>query len=77
MIFSHLQSCYLSNRTIIKRIQQWMQMTSLLILEVEHINLFVYRAILSSCPNLYCFKFITFVETEIPSDIKSHLNIKK
>jgi hypothetical protein len=75
--FSHLQSCYLSNRTIIKSIQQWMPMPSLRVLEVGLINLFVYKAILSLCPNLYSFKFITFVETEIPSDMKSHLNIKR
>ncbi|CAF1033968.1 unnamed protein product [Rotaria sp. Silwood1] len=74
---SHLQSCFLSNKTIIKRTQQWMQMPSLRVLKVGLINLLAYKAILSSCPNLYSFKFITFVETEISSEIKSHLNIKR
>jgi hypothetical protein len=75
--FSHLQSCSLLNRTIIIRTQEWIEMPSLRILEVGLINLFAYEAILSLCPNLYSFKFIIFIETEIPSHIKSHLNIKR
>jgi hypothetical protein len=75
--FSQLQSCQLVNRDIINTTQQWIQIPSLRILEVGLINLFVYRSILSLCPNLYSFKFIIFKETEIPSDIKSHLNIKR
>ncbi|CAF1627485.1 unnamed protein product [Rotaria sp. Silwood1] len=74
---SHLQYCYLSNMTTIRRTREWIQMTSLRFLEVGHINLFDYKYILSLCPNLYSFKFIISTETEIPSDIKSHLNIKR
>ncbi|CAF1262191.1 unnamed protein product [Rotaria sordida] len=74
---SYLQYCYLSNMTTISRRREWIQMTSLRFLEVGHINLFVYKYILSLCPNLYSFKFIISTETEIPSDIKSHLNIKR
>jgi hypothetical protein len=74
---SHLQSCYLLNKTIISRTQQWIEMSSLRILEVGFINLFVYKSILSSCPNLYSLKLITFIETEIPSQLKSHLNIRR
>ncbi len=75
--FPRLQSCSFSNRSPIRSAEQWLQLPSLRILEVGLVDFFVYQTILSLCPNLYSLKLTTFVETKIPSEIKSHVKIKQ
>ncbi|CAF3411909.1 unnamed protein product [Rotaria socialis] len=56
---------------------QWRMMPSLSILKIENIDLLIYESILSSCPNLYFFKFTRLTSKYESKQIRQHLNLKK
>jgi len=55
----------------------WSQVLSLHKLAVGKINLFTYKAILTSCPNLYFLKFIKSTSEETSSSSILHTNLKR
>ncbi|CAF3919871.1 unnamed protein product [Rotaria magnacalcarata] len=56
---------------------QWRIMPSLSILKIGDIDLLIYESILSSCPNLYFFKFTRLTSKYQSKTIRQHLNLKK
>jgi hypothetical protein len=75
--FPNLKSCYLFEWWTIIKIQTWTQSSSLRILKVGKIDLFVYKIILSSCPNLYLLQLATITSNNTPFDISQHVNLKR
>jgi hypothetical protein len=76
--YPRLQSFYLSETEAITENNLWMQVLSLRKLIVGKINIIAYKAILTSCPNLYFFKFIKYdcKETTLPPS-EPHINLKR
>ncbi|CAF1203860.1 unnamed protein product [Rotaria sordida] len=75
--FSNLKFCNLSEMKIEIPIENWQQSLSLNILKVGEINIFIYRAILSTCPNLYFFELKKLQHNELLLNIKLHFNLKQ
>jgi hypothetical protein len=75
--FPRLQSCYLPKMDAITQNNIWSQVLSLRKLKVGKINVFIYKAILTSCPNLYFLKFIKSLSNKIPSSSEPHINLKR
>jgi len=75
--FLNLKSCNLSDMEVQMSIQNWSQSSSLYILKVGRINTIIYKAILSTCPNLYFFELKKIQQTELVSNIIVHKNLKK
>ncbi len=75
--FSKLKSCYLFEWETITKGQGWTILPSLNILKVGNIDLFVYKAILSSCPNLYFLQLATLISNNTPFHILPHRNLKR
>ena len=75
--FPHLISCQLLGLGLIKTADDWTQSPSLRILHIRMINLLVYKAILSACPDLY-FLRLNIPKDDLSScDVNPHLNIKQ
>ncbi|CAF0837273.1 unnamed protein product [Adineta steineri] len=75
--FPCLQSSYLQQAEVIHRFETWTHTLSLRKLKVGKINIFTYKAILSSCSNLYYRKFIKNISKGILLPDKTHVNLKK
>ena len=75
--FVHLKSCELFEKQTVLTIPAFSQSPSIRILKTEFIDLFVYKAILSACPNLYFFKFWLHPSHRISTNILSHKNLKR
>ena len=75
--FPNLNSCNLSEMAVSMPIDNWQQSPSLNILKVGQINTFVYKCILSSCPNLYFFQLKKLQCNELPPNLILHLNLKQ
>jgi hypothetical protein len=75
--FSNLESCYLFEWGTITKIQNWTQLPSLRILKVGTIDLLVYKAILSVCPNLYFLQLATILPNNTHFNINQHRNLKR
>lgn len=75
--FPNLKTCCIYKPNLLTDISSWPQLSSLYILKLSDINLYIYKSILLSCPNLNFLKF-----TRIKLDIKSigvihHNHLKK
>jgi hypothetical protein len=75
--FPRLRSCYLPRMETIIKNNHWSQVLSLRKLDIGKINIFVYKDILTSCPNLYFLKFIKSYSAETPPPSQSHINLKR
>jgi hypothetical protein len=75
--YPHLKSCNLHGFETIETIQKWTQTPSLRILKIGLIDFHVYKAILSSCPNLHDFKLNMFQSYLKLSNIYLHSNLRK
>jgi hypothetical protein len=73
----NLKSCSLVEWSTITEIQQWSQSPSLRVLKVGTINLFICKAILSSCPNLYFLQLGRLTSSERSFHIKPHMILKR
>ncbi|CAF5055386.1 unnamed protein product, partial [Rotaria sp. Silwood1] len=74
--FLYLKFCNLSEMKIEMPIYNWQQSLSLYILKVGQINIFIYRTILSLCPNLYLFELKKFQNNQFLANIELHSNLK-
>ena len=75
--YPYLKSCHFYGFETIETIQKWTQTPSIRILKIGLIDFYVYKSILSSCPNLYYFKLEMFQSYLKLSDIQFHSNLKK
>ncbi|UJR32272.1 hypothetical protein I4U23_019737 [Adineta vaga] len=75
--FSKLISCQLLGLGTMETADNWTQSPSLRILHVRTINLLVYKAILSACPNLYFLRLNIPKDNLSSLDVEPHLNIKR
>lgn len=75
--FPNLMPCYLFKWSTIPKFQGQSQLLSLRILTLGTIDLFVYKAILSVCPNLYFFQLATVLSDNTNFHIKPHENLKR
>jgi hypothetical protein len=75
--FPHLKSSYLPETEAIMKFDTWTQTLSLRKLKVGKINIFVYKAILSACPNLHFLKFTKHLSKEMPPPCKPHINLRR
>jgi len=55
--FPHLTSCYLLEPRILEIIPNLTESIQIRILKLDNIDIFIYKNILSLCPNLYLFQF--------------------
>jgi hypothetical protein len=76
-IFPNLQSSYLCQWETITNSQGWRQSSSLRILKVGTIDLVIYKAILSSCSNLYFLQLATILPNNKLFNITPHRNLKR
>lgn len=75
--FPNLVTCYLFEWSIIPKFQECTQLLSLRVLKIGTIDLFIYKAILSVCPNLYFFQLATVLPNHTYFDINQHRNLKR
>ena len=75
--FPNLNYCHLFGFETIETILPWTQTTSLRVLKIGLIDFYVYKAILSACPNLHSMKLEMFQSYLKLSDIQKHLNLKR
>jgi len=75
--FPDLKSCCIYKTGLLTISLSWIQMFSLRILKIGDIDLLIYKSILSSCPNLYLFKFTRIISDNKSFDIIKHIHLKK
>ncbi|CAF3901417.1 unnamed protein product [Adineta steineri] len=75
--FSKLKSCHLLEWGTIVKNSQWTILPCLYILKIGKIDLFIYKSILSSCPNLYFLQLATVISSNTSIHIRPHLNLKR
>lgn len=61
----------------IQTIDGWTQSSTLRILKIGYIELSIYKAILSTCPNLYFLRLTLPFTLELLSNVKPHENLKR
>lgn len=74
--FCQLKSCYLFGFETIETVRPWSQTASLCRVHLALIDFYVYKSILSSCPNLFFLKFKLFQSYLKLSSIDKHENLK-
>jgi hypothetical protein len=74
--FLNLQSYHSLGYEWIGRIEGWTGTSILRILKIREIQTFVFRSILSTCPNLYYLDCEIIIRNKSSSKIESHLNLK-
>lgn len=72
-----IQSCYLPAMETIKEHLVWTKVLSLRKLIVGKMNIFTFKMILTTCPNLYFLKFIQANSNQIPLPSQPHNNLKR
>jgi hypothetical protein len=75
--FPHLKSCHLLEPRLLETIPSLTGSTQLRILKMENIDIFIYKDILSLCPNLYFFQFRILSHHEEQCYIEPHHNLKR
>jgi len=76
--FPYLKSCCLPRKAVILSNEKWTQSPSLRIFKIGYIRSNIYKAILSSCPNLYSLKFTKWPRDRSTFLVKSpHMNLKR
>ncbi len=76
--FPRLTSCYLFEPRILEIIPDLTQSISIRILKMDNIDVFIYKDLLSLCPNLYFFEFTILNQQEEEfCSINPHLNLKR
>lgn len=75
--FPQLESCYLPKTEAIFKSNIWSQTLTLRKLIVGKLNILVYKAILTSCSNLYFFKFIKSKSNENLPSSEPHMNLRR
>ncbi|CAF1179894.1 unnamed protein product [Rotaria sordida] len=61
----------------IRRIEGWQQLVILRVLKIGYIELLIFQTILSVCPNLNYFDLGIIIQSQLFSEIKSHINLKQ
>jgi len=75
--FPNLKSDYNLGHEAIRRIEGWIQSPILRILKIGFVEFFIFKAILSICPNLYYLDFGIIIPSESSTKIEPHLNLKQ
>jgi hypothetical protein len=74
--FPQLKFCSLADMDIKKDYLESSHTPALTVLKLGSVNLFIYKIILSSCPNLHFFQLSIVRSERIPNRIEHHMNIK-
>jgi hypothetical protein len=74
--FPELKFCFLSKMDPKLTYIQWRPTPSLIVLKIGRVDLFVYKEILSTCPNLQVFELALVEQYERPTAIEPHTNLK-
>jgi len=75
--FPNLKSYYNLNYEKIRSTEQWSDSPIIRILKIGFVEFSTFKAILSTCPNLYYLDFGIEIENEFSSKIEPHLNLKQ
>lgn len=75
--FPNLRSYYNLGHDTIRTIERSIQKPNLRRLKLGYMELFIFKAILSSCPNLYYLDFGIIISYKSSSKIEPHLNLKQ
>jgi hypothetical protein len=75
--FPNLKSYYNLGYGTIQRTEGWTQSPSFRILKIGYVESFIFKTILSTCPNLYYLDFGIIIPSRSSSKIESHSNLKQ